>query len=105
MDSIWVQHKDSIQRLYVEQRKTLTEVKQIMEKDFGFPESIDERSHSIYTFMGRFYTDGRKSGKSLDDPERQRSIPAVVHDVIHSNIEPEDSTRDCVSQRRARFGI
>lgn len=35
---IWETHEPVIRRLYETQRKTLKEVKQIMEQDYAFPE-------------------------------------------------------------------
>ncbi|KAI1322843.1 hypothetical protein F5Y16DRAFT_415439 [Xylariaceae sp. FL0255] len=37
---IWVQHKSIIQQLYQGQRKTLKELKEVLERDFGFPNSL-----------------------------------------------------------------
>lgn len=35
--SHWVKHEATIRRLYVTERRSLREVKRIMEKDHGFP--------------------------------------------------------------------
>ncbi|VUC35346.1 unnamed protein product, partial [Clonostachys rosea] len=47
MDSQWMQHKDVIQHHYVEERKTLAEVKKILESEYVFPKNMPESSYEV----------------------------------------------------------
>jgi hypothetical protein len=38
-DNIWTAHQDTLRRLYLVERKTLKQVKQVMESQHGFPKT------------------------------------------------------------------
>jgi len=57
----WVEKKDILHRLYVQEKKKLTEVKTIMEKEYGFPSapyvlsSVGTPTTAVLTIMQNFH--------------------------------------------------